>query len=49
MLITFSTQVIRADAKAIEFDSSARTKLQAGINKVADAVGVTLGPRGRFP
>lgn len=29
------------------FDTGARTKLQAGINKVADAVGVTLGPRGR--
>lgn len=39
-------QVVKADAKEIQFDSSARRKLQDGINKVADAVGVTLGPRG---
>lgn len=39
--------VVRADAKEIMFDTGARSKLQQGINKVADAVGVTLGPRGR--
>lgn len=39
-------QVIRADAKEIVFDNESRRKLQIGINKVADAVGVTLGPRG---
>ncbi|KXZ42882.1 hypothetical protein GPECTOR_113g294 [Gonium pectorale] len=40
--------VIRAaDAKEIVFDQESRRKLQIGINKVADAVGVTLGPRGR--
>ncbi|KAG2452268.1 hypothetical protein HYH02_003292 [Chlamydomonas schloesseri] len=40
--------VIRAsDAKEIVFDQESRRRLQAGINKVADAVGVTLGPRGR--
>lgn len=29
------------------FDQESRRRLQIGINKVADAVGVTLGPRGR--
>lgn len=34
------------DAKEIVFDSESRRRLQVGINKVADAVAVTLGPRG---
>ena len=29
------------------FDTSSRKRMQDGINKLADAVGVTLGPRGR--
>ena len=36
----------RAEAKDIIFDTESRKKMQDGINKVADAVGVTLGPRG---
>lgn len=39
-------QVIRAEAKDIIFDNASRRKMQDGINKVADAVQVTLGPRG---
>ncbi|PKA47791.1 RuBisCO large subunit-binding protein subunit alpha, chloroplastic [Apostasia shenzhenica] len=39
--------VVRAKAKEIAFDQSSRTALQAGVEKLADAVGVTLGPRGR--
>lgn len=39
-------QVVRADAKDIMFDNASRRKMQDGINKVADAVQVTLGPRG---
>eukprot|EP00250_Pteridium_aquilinum_P012836 c20975_g1_i1 orf=270-2078(+) len=39
--------LVRADAKEIVFDQMSRTALQAGIDKLADAVGVTLGPRGR--
>lgn len=39
--------VIRAAAKEIAFDQSSRAALQAGIDKLADAVGLTLGPRGR--
>jgi len=39
-------QVIRADAKDIYFDNESRRKMQRGINKIADAVAVTLGPRG---
>ena len=34
-------------AKLIEYDSSARARLKAGVDKLADAVKVTLGPRGR--
>lgn len=38
---------MRADAKDIVFDNDSRRKMQKGINKVADAVAATLGPRGR--
>lgn len=41
-----AAQVARAEAKDIIFDQESRAGLQRGINKVADAVGVTLGPRG---
>ncbi len=34
-------------AKQIEFESEARNKLRNGVDKLADAVKVTLGPRGR--
>jgi chaperonin GroEL len=34
-------------AKGLEFDASARRLLKIGVDKVADAVRVTLGPRGR--
>ena len=34
-------------AKQIEFGENARKRLVAGVNKVANAVKVTLGPRGR--
>ncbi|RME20724.1 MAG: chaperonin GroEL, partial [Candidatus Zixiibacteriota bacterium] len=33
--------------KIIEFEADARTKLVAGVDKLANAVKVTLGPRGR--
>ncbi|KPK76755.1 MAG: molecular chaperone GroEL [candidate division Zixibacteria bacterium SM23_73] len=33
--------------KIIEFDTSARDKLKKGMDKMADAVKVTLGPKGR--
>ncbi|KAL4854744.1 RuBisCO large subunit-binding protein subunit alpha [Chlorella vulgaris] len=39
--------VVRADAKDIMFDNESRRKMFDGINKVTDAVQVTLGPRGR--
>ncbi|XP_010043791.2 ruBisCO large subunit-binding protein subunit alpha [Eucalyptus grandis] len=38
---------VRASAKEIAFDQKSRAALQAGIDKLADAVGLTLGPRGR--
>ncbi|XP_071734885.1 ruBisCO large subunit-binding protein subunit alpha-like isoform X1 [Rutidosis leptorrhynchoides] len=38
---------VRAAAKDIAFDQSSRAAMQAGIDKLADAVGLTLGPRGR--
>ena len=34
-------------AKLIAFDTEARKGLEAGMNKLADAVRVTLGPKGR--
>lgn len=34
-------------AKLIEFDSEARRKLKSGVDKLANAVRVTLGPKGR--
>jgi chaperonin GroEL len=34
-------------AKMLEFDTEARRALERGVNKLADAVRVTLGPRGR--
>ena len=33
--------------KLLKFDEAARRSLEAGVNKLADAVKVTLGPRGR--
>ena len=34
-------------AKNIFFGSDARARMLAGVNKLADAVKVTLGPKGR--
>src|SRR5207245_5219599 len=33
--------------KMLKFDADARSGLESGVNKLADAVKVTLGPRGR--
>ncbi|KAG5516068.1 hypothetical protein RHGRI_036950 [Rhododendron griersonianum] len=38
--------VVRAGPKRISFDNECRATLVAGINKLADAVSVTLGPKG---
>ena len=40
--------MVKANAKEIAFDQSSRAALQAGIDKLADAVGLTLGPRGKL-
>ncbi|KAL6566815.1 hypothetical protein OROMI_015219 [Orobanche minor] len=37
--------VVRANAKEIAFDQKSRSAMQSGIDKLADAVGLTLGPR----
>src|ERR671935_264256 len=34
-------------AKVLKFDEEARRGLEAGVNKLADAVSITLGPKGR--
>src|ERR1700720_1312400 len=34
-------------SKMLKFDEAARRGLEAGVNKLADAVKVTLGPKGR--
>jgi hypothetical protein len=44
-----ATLKVRADAKQLTFGMKSRMKIQEGIDIVADAVGVTLGPRGEFP
>ena len=38
--------VARAEAKDIVYNEDSRRAIQRGIDKLADAVGVTLGPRG---
>ncbi|KAE9593182.1 hypothetical protein Lal_00028902 [Lupinus albus] len=38
---------VKASAKDIAFDQRSRAALQAGIDKLTDAVALTLGPRGR--
>lgn len=35
-------------SKQIEFNETARRAMEAGVDKLADAVKITLGPRGRF-
>lgn len=40
---------VRANAKDICFGQDSRAAMQAGIDKLADSVGVTLGPRGMLP
>lgn len=37
---------MRANAKDIAFDQHSRAALQSGIDKLTDAVALTLGPRG---
>jgi chaperonin GroEL len=34
--------------KELKYDAEARAALQAGVDGVADAVKVTLGPKGRY-
>ena len=38
--------VCRAEAKDIMLDNQARATMLKGIDKLANAVGVTIGPRG---
>jgi len=40
--------VVKANAKEIAFDQRSRSAMQAGIDKLANAVGLTLGPRGNL-
>ena len=42
-----SASIMEGMAKIITFDEEARRSLEAGMNKLADAVSVTLGPKGR--
>lgn len=50
ILILFETEGVKfmsTDAKEIIFDEEAREKLSKGIQKLADAICFTLGPKGR--
>ena len=40
--------VVRAGPKKISFGKDCREALQAGIDKLADAVSITLGPKGKL-
>lgn len=44
---SFQRQSVVLDAKKVSFKEKSRAALVEGINKVADAVRVTLGPKGR--
>ncbi|XP_008225833.1 PREDICTED: chaperonin 60 subunit alpha 2, chloroplastic isoform X1 [Prunus mume] len=44
---TLRSLVVRAGPKKISFGTESREALQAGIDKLADAVSLTLGPKGR--
>jgi chaperonin GroEL len=44
---TTSSTTTRLDAKRVSFREDSRKKLVSGINQVANAVKVTLGPKGR--
>jgi len=44
---TFVRDAVVLEAKKVSFRENSRRALVAGINKVADAVRVTLGPKGR--
>src|SRR6188474_1308259 len=39
---------MRAMPKILEFDENARRSLERGVDKLANAVKVTLGPKGRY-
>lgn len=39
--------MVRAGPKRVSFGKECREALQSGIDKLADAVSVTIGPRGR--
>ncbi|XP_041026255.1 chaperonin 60 subunit alpha 2, chloroplastic isoform X1 [Juglans microcarpa x Juglans regia] len=45
--LTARNSVVRAGPKRVSFGRECREALQAGIDKLADAVSLTLGPRGR--
>lgn len=42
------SSVVMAGPKRISFGKESREALQAGIDKLADAVSVTIGPRGAY-
>lgn len=44
--VNYRRFAVRASAKDIAFDQRSRAAMQAGIDKLSDAVGLTLGPRG---
>eukprot|EP01029_Cantina_marsupialis_P026623 TRINITY_DN7202_c0_g1_i1.p1 TRINITY_DN7202_c0_g1~~TRINITY_DN7202_c0_g1_i1.p1 ORF type:complete len:574 (-),score=223.10 TRINITY_DN7202_c0_g1_i1:203-1885(-) len=47
MLARFCRSCVRGFAKDLHFGVDARNRMLAGVNKLADAVSTTLGPKGR--
>src|ERR687894_1021669 len=45
---SLAEEVFRVAHKELRFDTEARRALESGVNKLADAVKVTLGPKGQY-
>src|ERR687894_476525 len=45
---SLAEEVFRVAHKELRFDTEARRALETGVNKLADAVKVTLGPKGQY-
>ena len=46
-MLADTLHVLHSQKREITFDAEARAGMLRGINTVADAVGLTMGPRGR--
>src|SRR3712207_9233804 len=47
-MCSLAEEVFRVAHKELRFNTEARRALESGVNKLADAVKVTLGPKGQY-